>query len=64
MKNMKKSKTTSQKNLAKQIEKFEKSNPSIAKAMKMLDVSMTQYESALRSLEPTKTYTNNSTKAF
>ena len=64
MKKVKSNKTATQKNLAKQIEKFEKANPSIVQAMKILDVSMTQYESALRSLEPTKTYTNNSTKAL
>jgi hypothetical protein len=64
MNKTKTTKTATQKNLAKQIEKFENANPSIAKAMKILDVSMSQYESALRSLEPTKTYTNNSTKAL
>lgn len=64
MKKTKSKKTATAKNLAKQIEKFEKDNPSIAKAMKILDVSMSQYESALRSLEPTKTYTNNSTKVL
>jgi hypothetical protein len=43
---------------------FEKANPSIAEAMRILDVSMIQYETALRSLEPAKTYTNSNTKVL
>ncbi len=50
--------------LQKEIEKFEKTNPEIAKAMKLFELSMYSYEQSIKSMEPIKTITSSSTKVL
>ncbi len=49
---------------SQQLKDFEKNNPAVAEAMKILDMSLKEYGQALRSLEPSKTYTTNSTSVL
>ncbi len=53
----------SQEALNKRIKEFEKNNPQIAGAMKIFELGMFEYQKALNSLDPVKTYTSNSTIA-
>jgi len=53
----------SQEALNKKVKEFEKKNPQIAGAMKIFELGMSEYQKALNSLEPVRTYTSNSTVA-
>lgn len=56
-------KKTSSNYLYRKIEEFEKANPELSKTLRLLDISIREYNEALNALEPITTYTTNSTVA-
>lgn len=62
MEKNKKNKIISQEKIKSQISKFEKKHPDIAEAMKVFDMSMSHYETSIKSLEQTKISITHSTK--
>lgn len=62
VKTKKKINNLSEKDIQRKIKVFEKNNPEISKAMKLFDLSMSNYQQTLRSLDPVKTFTGSSTK--
>jgi hypothetical protein len=47
--------------IAQQIEQFEAENPAIAEAMRVFDISIEEYQRALRAMYTPQTYTSTST---
>lgn len=47
----------------RQIRKFEKNNPQVSKALKLFDLAFSEYNQALKVLNPVHTYTSSSTIA-